>query len=381
MAKILLVDDDERVLSGYGRHLRRRFEFETAQSGPEGLIAIERRGPFAVVVSDMRMPGMDGIGFLAEVKLRSPDSVRMMLSGNADMETCITAVNEGNIFRFLTKPCSPDDLTKAVQAGVEQYQLITSERELLQGTLRGCIRTLSDILSVLNPAAFSRGSRIRRYVRHMAAQLEAPHFWEYEMAATLSQIGCVAVPAEILGKINLGRPLSSEEQRLLSSHPIMGCQLLAEIPRLGLVAQVIAKQNTADPKAKTPCKESSEDEIVEFGGLLLRVSLALDRLLVQRKPFIEALSALHAEYGPDHPLIESLMSFEKDQEDRVLTRINAGELSTNMFAADDIMTTTGHVLVSKGQMITEPLRLHLLSCAQTRALKEPFLVEVLSEES
>ena len=74
-------------------------------------------GPFAVVVADMRMPGMDGVEFLQHVKEMSPDTVRIMLTGNADMQTAIDAVNKGNIFRFLTKPCPYETMTVAVNAG------------------------------------------------------------------------------------------------------------------------------------------------------------------------------------------------------------------------------------------------------------------------
>ncbi|MFH1417727.1 MAG: response regulator, partial [Planctomycetota bacterium] len=133
--KILCVDDDPNILNAYRRGLRRLFEIETAEGGAEGLEAIASQGPFAVVVSDMRMPGMDGIQFLTAVKKRAPESVRIMLTGNADQQTAMDAVNEGSIFRFLTKPCPPEHLAKALTAGIEQYRLITAEKELLGKTL------------------------------------------------------------------------------------------------------------------------------------------------------------------------------------------------------------------------------------------------------
>ncbi|NIQ03497.1 MAG: response regulator, partial [Nitrospinaceae bacterium] len=94
---------------------------------------------FAVVVSDMRMPDMDGIQFLSRVREHYPQTVRMMLTGYADVKTAMNAVNEGNIFRFMTKPCPPEVFEKVLSAGIEQYRLITAERDLLERTLKGSV--------------------------------------------------------------------------------------------------------------------------------------------------------------------------------------------------------------------------------------------------
>ena len=172
--KILFVDDEENVLRGFERALRSQFEMETAVGSQEGLAALASRGPYAVVVSDLRMPVMDGIQFLAEVRKSSPDTVRLILSGNGDFESVVASVNEGSIFQFLTKPCPPDKLRSVLGIALKQYQLITAERELLEETLNGSIGMLTEVLSVVNPLAFSRASRIRTYVRHMANELQLP---------------------------------------------------------------------------------------------------------------------------------------------------------------------------------------------------------------
>jgi DNA-binding NtrC family response regulator len=150
--RILLVDDDANILQGYQRALRKQFVLEPALSGEEGLEAVRAQGPYAVVVADMQMPGMNGVEFLARVKEIAPDTVRMMLTGNADQQTALEAVNEGHIFRFLTKPCSPDLLAKMLGAGLKQYGLVMSERDLLAKTLRGSIQVLTDVLGLVNPA-------------------------------------------------------------------------------------------------------------------------------------------------------------------------------------------------------------------------------------
>jgi serine phosphatase RsbU (regulator of sigma subunit) len=126
--KVLLVDDDAMVLAGLKRQLRNQFRIETALSGKEALKRIEEKGPFAVIVSDYFMPGMNGIEFLCRVKETDPDTVRMMLTGSADMSTAIQAVNEGSIFQFHPKPCPTDTLGKAIQSGIEAYRKTTTHQ-------------------------------------------------------------------------------------------------------------------------------------------------------------------------------------------------------------------------------------------------------------
>ena len=129
--KILCVDDEPNILEAYRRTLRKRFELDVACGGEEALQAIAQRGPYAVLVADMRMPGMNGVELLAKVRQIAPLTVRMMLTGNTDLQTAIDAVNQGHIFRFLTKPCSPEDFANALEAGLEQHRLLTAERQLL----------------------------------------------------------------------------------------------------------------------------------------------------------------------------------------------------------------------------------------------------------
>jgi FixJ family two-component response regulator len=133
--KILFVDDDPGILEGFQRLLRKEFVVTVALSGHEGLAAIKQDGPFAVVISDMRMPGMSGAEFLAKMRQKAPEAVRMLLTGQTDMHAAIDAINEGNIFRFLTKPCRKEDLVNAINLGLAQYHSVVAEKELVKKAL------------------------------------------------------------------------------------------------------------------------------------------------------------------------------------------------------------------------------------------------------
>src|SRR5579859_4713302 len=167
-AKILFVDDEPNVLEAYQRNLRKRYSLEAATSGELALELIAQRGPFAVIVADMQMPVMNGVEFLVQAQKLAPDSVRLMLTGNADQRTAVEAVNRGHIYQFLTKPCLPELMASALDNAIRQYQLITAERELLEKTLNGSVNMLAGILSSIDPVSFGRGEQLRDYMATFA---------------------------------------------------------------------------------------------------------------------------------------------------------------------------------------------------------------------
>jgi sigma-B regulation protein RsbU (phosphoserine phosphatase) len=148
--KVLLVDDDEMLLAGLKRQLRNSFRIETAISGEEALKMVEENGPYAVVVSDYMMPGMNGIELLRHVKITSPDTIRMMLTGSADMSTAIKAVNEGSIYKFHPKPCPAQTLGSAIKSGIDEYLKVTTDQTQLRKVQKSLARA-SKIQRMLMP--------------------------------------------------------------------------------------------------------------------------------------------------------------------------------------------------------------------------------------
>jgi serine phosphatase RsbU (regulator of sigma subunit) len=126
---VLFVDDDPKILAAFQRQLRKKVVIETVESGAEGLEVLRRDGPFSLVVTDYCMPSMNGIEFLGRAREIAPETVRIMLTGSADLGAAIQAVNQGNIFRFLTKPCSSENLLEAFQAGIHEYRRTHKERK------------------------------------------------------------------------------------------------------------------------------------------------------------------------------------------------------------------------------------------------------------
>jgi CheY-like chemotaxis protein len=244
--KVLLVDDEPRVIETLAQLLRREFDIRTASVPQDALRILNEINDLAVIVSDMRMPGMDGATLLHQVMVRRPDVARILLTGEAGREGAIRAVNEGQILRFLTKPCPAEELKAAIDAGVVQHRLIHAERGVLQETLIGCIKALMEVLAVANPVAFGRAERIRKIAARCAERFNCTDYWQLEAAAMLSQLGYITVPEATLEKMYEGQPLTPGEQQKVDTVPDFANKLLEHIPRLEPVIQVLAALKYSD---------------------------------------------------------------------------------------------------------------------------------------
>jgi len=162
--KVLFVDDDANILNAYKRAFRKKYQFETAISAKDALTLLKQDPNFGLVISDMRMPQMTGLEFLVELKQRYPSITRIMLTGNADQKTAIDAVNQGDIFRFLNKPTPPSELAQAIDSGLKQHRLVIAEKELLNNTLKGTVKMLSELVALLNPEAAKRTTNLKQQV-------------------------------------------------------------------------------------------------------------------------------------------------------------------------------------------------------------------------
>ena len=373
--KILLVDDEPNVLHALQRQLRKRFDLRTAESGEAALRLLKTEGPFAVIVSDMRMPEMNGVELLATVKTLYPDTVRLMLTGNADQETAIEAVNSGQIFRFLTKPCPPALLITSLVLAVRQHRLLTAEQELLQNTLRGSVSVLCELLGMANPLARSAGLRIRAFVVAVAAALRLPQPWQYEMAALLSQIGCIGLPGEILRKVYSGQQLDADEAERFAGHPEAAAKLLEPIPRLENVTAMIRHQRRRYADFTDELRQGLFAEVL-VGAQILRAATDYDCLLFQGRGRGEALTFLRGRrkvYNPE--VLDALATVRVVNREQVLS-LMVDQVSAGMVAMDDVLATNGALVVARGQSITPALLRGLINFSRQTGIVEPIRVRV-----
>ncbi|HET9620224.1 MAG TPA: response regulator [Kofleriaceae bacterium] len=347
--RLLFVDDEPQVLEALAANLRRAFDVMTAPSGEAGLDILRAYSDVAVVVSDMRMPKMDGAAFLVRARELSPNSTRILLTGQADLEATIRAVNQGQIFRFLTKPCPRDTLRGAIDSAVQQYRLITGERVLLEQTLRGSIKMLVDVLAITSPAAFGRANQIKTRVLELAEVLGLTDSWQLEIAALASQLGSIVLPHELCEKLEHKRPLSEDEQRIVARAPAMTEQLLANIPRLEGVRAMLAL-HVAPPRRRLATDAATQ--LIELGAHLIRIAIDIEALgLDAASTPLPYLLARADHYDPE--VLQAVEELYRDRAPRVRVKsVAVRQLAAGMVLAEDVRFDTGNLLVARGYEVT-----------------------------
>jgi CheY-like chemotaxis protein len=371
--RVVCVDDEPQVLSGLSLHLRRRYEVETATSGVAALELLARQPPAAVIISDMRMPGMNGAELLAKASVSHPHTTRVLLTGHAEVNAAIAAVNTGRVFRFLVKPCPPPELLSTVEAAAELHRVTLAEQTLLEQTLHGSIKMLTEVMSISNPVAFGRAQRIKQHVTHLCDKLELGERWQVEVAAMLSQLSTFTLPPETLEKIYYGATLTEDERAMLERAPDVTEQLLSHIPRLEAVREILA----SCPKPfKSLDKEASQAQlmIARWTGIL-RVAIDFDTLEAQGQSSALALTTLKGRADQYEPqvLTAFLSLFGQRKEGDKIRDISVAALRSGMVLAADVKMATGTLFVARGYEVT-PAFLERVRNFRPGAVREPIKV-------
>lgn len=384
---VLLVDDEANVLSSLSRTLG-EIEFDdvkTAENGMDALDIIKSTPGLAVIVSDYRMPGMNGIELLADARKNFPDITRILLTGAADLEMALDAINRGNIFRFLIKPCSPEIFLAALKDGLRQNELITSERELLGKTLNGSLKVMIDILAVLSPGIFAQAGRLRSYAHNLSSILHLEETsWEIELAALLSQIGAVTIPRDILERWQGGELLQEAEVKMVRSVPSTGKLLIKNIPRLENVAEAVGHQDCTYRGKRRIDAPTGED--IPLMARILKVIVDYDRLVEKsHNPAVafQAMIVHEADYDPGILAVFRSEVLRLDVESSYkLTRAFKGEKETvindlklGMIISRDVFDRNGILIVSKDTVVTEVLIYRLMNYFHSLSISETVFVE------
>lgn len=380
--RILFVDDEINILKGLDRALRAESRDWDLQFSSDPADALERCGgdPFAVVVMDMRMPGMNGLECLERIRAISPYTVRLMLTGNTDAETAVAAVNRGEVFRFLVKPIDRNLLVTALREAVRAYELAAAERQLLEQTLFGAMKALLDVLGLVNPLAFGRAQRIAGYVRQLVVSLSPPDAWQVDVAGMLSQVGCVTLPEELLAAIDAGLPLSPDDRKRVQRHPEAARELVAAIPRLHEVADMIGWH--LEPQANERVYPATEPDSLALGAQVLRVATEFDRLSREGLELAEVRTQLRQTLWRCWPPLlhaaERLTPLTGQSDGVRSTRL--AELRPGVVLAEDLTTDTGLLIVRQGQPVTRLLQKRLQTLMERGQLSPLRTVVVVAAE-
>jgi CheY-like chemotaxis protein len=369
---VLLVDDESEILEALSLQLRRDHKVLTAESGDDALRLLADSGPVAAVISDLRMPGMDGVELLRRVQLEYPDTTRVLHTAQSDLSAAIAAINDGGVYRYLAKPVRTDELRATVQDAVELYGRSTTERRLLDTTLRASLQALFGVLELASPVAFARAGRIRTLVAELCAAMQLDSLWEIEVAAMASQLGAVTIPPTVLQKLDKGLPVTEDEQVMVDAMPGVAVQLLKGIPMLDDVLDIVRglgalRHGEKPARQKSPLIGTAVDvvrtaidyETLESRGM--EVESAIVVLECRDNTALDVLAVLRAIKGIRTKVNEKVRGL------RVV------DLEVGMRVAEDIVATNGLVLIGRGMVVTSLLLDRLGNYARMIEIIEPVL--------
>lgn len=368
--KILMVDDDPNVLSAYRRTFGRNYTVTCAEGGAAALAMIETEGPFAVVVTDMRMPGMNGLEFIQSSREKCKESVFLMLTGNGDQHTAVDAINTGQIFRFLTKPCPQDLLESSIRAAIRQYEIVTAERVLLRDTLTGSIKLMVDALELADPHLGAAQTTVKQLVHDLCAHFRIAYDWQFMVASSVCLIGLVG--------IQRSRSYAVPSERALVGAALLGSQLVVNIPRMSSVSAILAQQREPAMLPAT-MQNLSKENLEKVAACFIRAAVDLSFSYRAGLSHAAAVHSLAASGEYDTRLIEALAEIPSPQQDTekwATHEIRLSDIKAGMVLSHDLNRADGTLLLSKNQPVSELAAANLRSLALTGTVANVILVRV-----
>lgn len=353
--RLLVIDDDQSILQALRRVHGRRYELELFDDPRAAVASVQDGNDFMAVFCDYQMPGLNGAECLAQIQTQNPEISRVLLTGNNDLETAVDAINRGAIFRFLRKPCDADAFLQCADDAVRQSQLMRTERDLLENTLRGMVTTLTQILALTQPTAFGRADRVRQVLRRLMAHRGEPLGWELETAAMLASIGLVAVPPDLLAAAARGDDLNAAQRAIIGRHPTFGGKLLEKIPRLEGVTAIVRYQRKHFDGGGLP-GDDVQGVHIPLGARLLFAVQAYDDELQRGYSHDAAVASMQARGDVFDPrILASLREMPPENDTSVPTSTPITRLAAGVVLDQDVIHQNGTLLVPKGQTVNESL--------------------------
>jgi len=388
---VLVVDDTEANVDILVDTLSEIYEVSVAMDGPSALEAVAENPPDLILL-DVMMPGMDGYEVCERLKANKKTRGIPVIFVTAKVEVAdeIRGFESGAV-DYVTKPITPPVVKARVATHLKLRNAELDLRQLLEKTLGGAIGVFVDILSVANPTAFSRASRLKRYVNDLMAASDLTRFWQIRLAAMLSQIGCVTVSPETIEKIYRGQEVSLEEREIYNRHPHVGYEMLCKIPNLTEVAEIIARQQVLETETGFQGDERAQN-LIRMGSRILKLALDYEQLIFSGKTPASALAVLKStkeNYGfklleKFSHIVESESTYtdvrvESESTQKGVQELCAGDLTPGMIINKDIFTKKGILLIKAGTEVNLLVYETLHNFSKTNFVEEPF--QVLIPES
>lgn len=343
---VVIVDDNpanlkllEGMLHKHGYQVR---------SFPRGRLALASasNAPPDLVLLDINMPEMDGYEVCEKLKAdpRLSDIPVIFLSALNQLEDKVRGFATGGV-DYIPKPFRFEEVRARVDAHVRLRRAQQAERDLLERTLGGAVRTLWKLIQLSSPLLAIRSNCVRDIALRLTRQTSDP--WQYDLAATLCLVGCIALPEAVFQKAHCGEDLLPEEEEMFRAHPEQGAALLSSIPRLEKVAEMIRNQHR-------PEAAQASGEEVSRGAQILHLALQLDGRIYRGMGTGKAIADLRKSGQFDIGMLDVVIGYDPAQPELDLRRIPIRDLRAGMILEHDFWSPDGKILVSKeGTALTE----------------------------
>jgi response regulator RpfG family c-di-GMP phosphodiesterase len=368
---IMIVDDHPANLKLLDDMLRQHgYEVRSFPRGRLALAAADQEPPDLILL-DINMPEMNGyeVCELLKASARLADIPVIFLSALNAVEDKVKGFRSGGV-DYISKPFQFDEVHARVEIHLKLRRAQQAEHDLLERTLGGAVGTLWELVQLTSPLLALRSRAIRDIVLWITKRMRIADPWQYELAATLCLMGCLALPEEVFEKAYCGQDLSPDEDRMFRAHPESAARLLSKIPRLEVVAEIIRRQQRTD-------SDSSVLELSAQGGRVLQLALELDRRIYRGAAFKSALAELRLLRRFDVRMLDALDGYVPTKGEFEERRLAIRDLCAGMVLEQDVWSTEGNLLILKqGTVLNETWIERLRNFTKSRGAQELVSVRI-----
>jgi len=368
---IMVVDDNPTNLKLLEDMLREDgYEVRSFPLGRLAIAAARQEAPDLILL-DINMPELNGYQVCEILKSTKAlaDIPVIFLSALNEIEDKVKGFRSGGV-DYISKPFQFEEVRARVETQIKLRRALQSEHELLERTLGGAVETLWELVQITSPVLALRSRAVRDIVLWIVKRMELRDPWQYELAATLCLVGCIALPEEVFEKGYSGQDLSPDEDRMFRAHPEGAAHLLSKIPRMEIVAEIIQRQHK-------PETGSSAAELPVQGARILHLALELDRRIYRGATAASAIAGLRCSTRFDGRMVDALSGYSPAQADFEVRRLPLRELRAGMVLEKDFLTKDGNLMVLKGgTILTDTWIERMENFSKTRGAREQIDVRV-----
>jgi DNA-binding response OmpR family regulator len=369
--KILIVDDNPVNLELLEEMLRNRHYAVRSLTAGRAALAAAIQEPPDLILLDINMPEMSGYEVCERLKsVPSLSGIPVIFISALDAtEDKVKGFRSGGV-DYISKPIRFEEVQARVETHLKLRRAQQAEHDLLEKTLSGAVGTLWELVELTSPALAIRSRAIRDIVLRMVTQIVVADPWQYELAARLCLVGCMALPEEIFEKAYGGGELTPDEDQIFRSHPESAASLLSNIPRLEGVAEMIRRQQNPD-------SEPSVSEQIGQGAYMLNMALELDQKVYRGIAPHSALAQLRMADRFDQHLLDALKDYSPTLAEFEVLQLPIRKLHAGMVLNEDVLSKDGHLIILRQEtVLTRTWIERLLNFEKVRGVQETASVRV-----